>query len=126
MKDEFGKPVGPYRVWARGKDYPGLAMSRSIGDLKGKNIVVILDPGIMEYDLCESSKYIIICSDGVWEFLNNEIVTKIGKTYYLEDNASEFCHQIINNSLFMWRKNERNIDDIKVVTVFFNYIFKFQ
>ena len=119
MKDEYGQKVGPYRVWARGKDYPGLAMSRSIGDLKGKIIGVVPDPGIMEYDLCESSKYITICSDGVWEFLSNEVVTKIGKFYYLEDNASEFCHQIINNSVYMWQKNENNIDDITVVAVFF-------
>ena len=119
MKDEYGQKAGPYRARARGKDYPGLAMSRSIGDLKGKEIGVVPDPGIMEYDLCESSKYIIICSDGVWEFLSNEIVTKIGKIYYLEDNASEFCHQIINNSVYMWQKNENTIDDITVVAVFF-------
>ena len=32
MKNEFGQGVGPFRVWARGKEFPGLAMSRSIGD----------------------------------------------------------------------------------------------
>ena len=119
MKDQYGQGIGPYRVWAKGKDYPGLAMSRSIGDLKGKNIGITSDPGITEYDLCESSKYIAICSDGVWEFLSNEIVQKIGKIYYLQGNASEFCHQIINNSVYMWKQNEINIDDITVVAIFF-------
>ena len=38
MKNEFGQGVGPFRVWARGKEFPGLAMSRSIGDLNSKNI----------------------------------------------------------------------------------------
>ena len=94
-------------------------MSRSIGDLVGKNIGIIPDPGITEYDLCESSKYIVICSDGVWEFLNNEDVQNIGKEYYLKNNASEFCHQVVNNSVIQWQKNERNIDDITVVTLFF-------
>ena len=119
MTNEFGEEVGPYRVWARGADYPGLAMSRSIGDLVGKNIGIIPDPGITEYDLCESSKYIVICSDGVWEFLNNEEVQNIGKGYYLENNASEFCHQIVNSSVLQWQKHERNIDDITVVALFF-------
>ena len=38
MKNEFGAYVGPFRVWARGTDYPGLAMSRSIGDFKAKSV----------------------------------------------------------------------------------------
>ena len=70
MKNELGEGVGPYRVWARDGDYPGLAMSRSIGDLKGKHLGIIPDPGILEYDLCDKSKYIVVCSDGVWEFLS--------------------------------------------------------
>ena len=119
MKNEYGVEVGPYRVWARGTNYPGLAMSRSIGDLKGKTIGIVPDPGIMEYDLCESSKYIIIGSDGVWEFLKNDIVKDIGKKYYLEDNASDFCHQILNNALAQWEKNEVIVDDITAVVIFF-------
>ena len=120
MKDFFGKGIGPYRVWMKGRDYPGLAMSRSIGDLKAKEIGVIPDPGIMEYDLCESSKYIIIGSDGVFEFLNNEAVKNIGKKYYLDNNASELCHQVINYSVFQWKQNEDVIDDITIVAVFFD------
>ena len=46
LKNELGEYIGPYRVWAKNGDYPGLAMSRSIGDLKGKNIGIIPDPGI--------------------------------------------------------------------------------
>ena len=119
IKNEFGVEVGPYRVWIRGTNYPGLAMSRSIGDLKGKAIGVIPDPGIMEYDLCESTRYIIIGSDGVWEFLHNDIVKDIGKKYYLEDNASEFCHQVVKNALTQWEKNENFVDDITAIVIFF-------
>ena len=119
MKNEFGEEVGPFRVWAKGTDYPGLAMSRSIGDFKGKRVGVIAEPGIMEYDLCEASKYIVICSDGVWEFINNEEVKNMGKTFYLNNDPSGFCHHIINNSVLRWEKNEIIIDDISIVTVFF-------
>jgi serine/threonine protein phosphatase PrpC len=119
MKNEFGEEVGPFRVWAKGTDYPGLAMSRSIGDFKGKRVGVIAEPGIMEYDLCEDSKYIVICSDGVWEFINNEEVKNMGKTFYLNNDPSGFCHHIINNSVIRWEKNEIIIDDISIVTVFF-------
>ena len=119
MKDDYGIGVGPYRVWARGEDYPGLAMSRSIGDLKGKNVGVIPDPGILEYDLNKSTKYIIVCSDGVWEFLNNDNVKDIGKKFYLENNASAFCYELVSQSLEEWTKNDIIVDDITAVVSFF-------
>ena len=119
LKDEDGEGIGPYRVWVKGKDYPGLAMSRSIGDLKGKTIGVIPDPGIYEYDINKSTKYIIVCSDGVWEFLNNEIVMNIGKKYYLKNNASEFCHELVDKALKEWEERESIVDDITAVVAFF-------
>ena len=119
MKDEYGEGIGPYRVWVKGKDYPGLAMSRSIGDLKGKTIGVIPDPGILEYDLNKSTKYIIVCSDGVWEFLNNEIVMNTGKQFYLQNNPADFCSELIAKALKEWENNESIVDDITAVVVFF-------
>jgi serine/threonine protein phosphatase PrpC len=120
MKNEFGQGVGPFRVWARGKEFPGLAMSRSIGDLNGKNIGIISDPGILEYDLSESTKFIVVCSDGVWEFLTNENVINLGKSFYLDNDASGFCHQIVDQSVLQWEKNDIITDDITVVVAFFN------
>ena len=119
MKNEYGQAIGSYRVWARGKNFPGLALSRSIGDLLGKNIGVIPDPGILEYDLSESTKFIAICSDGVWVYLNDEIVKNYGKSFYLDNNASGFCHYIVNQSVSEWEKNGPNVDDISVVVIFF-------
>ena len=119
MKDEYGEGLGPYRVWAKGKDYPGLAMSRSIGDLKGKSIGVIPDPGILEYNINSSTKYIVACSDGVWEFLNNQTVMNIGKKFYLENNASAYCHELISKSFNEWKKNDSIVDDITAIVVFF-------
>ena len=39
-----GEYVGPMRVFAKGKDYPGLAMSRSFGDFQCKQYGVINEP----------------------------------------------------------------------------------
>ena len=119
MKDEYGEGIGPYRVWVKGKDYPGLAMSRSIGDLRGKRVGVISDPGILEYDLDSSTKYIIICSDGVWEFLDNEIVMNFGKKFYLQNNPNELCQELISKANQTWEKNESIVDDITAVAIFY-------
>ena len=119
IKNKFGQGVGPFRVWEKDKDYPGLAMSRSLGDFNGKNIGVIPDPEIIEWDLNVFSKFIVICSDGVWEFLNNKDVMECGKQYYLENNPRGFCKELIDNSVKFWQKEDVVIDDITVVTIFF-------
>ena len=33
FKDMNGDPMGPLRIWLKNEDVPGLAMTRSIGDL---------------------------------------------------------------------------------------------
>jgi len=119
MENSSGEKGGPFRVWARGEGYPGLAMSRSIGDLKGKQIGVIPDPGVLEYNLCDKTKYIVACSDGVWEFLNNEEVKEIGKQYYVQNNPSGFCHDLIARALNLWETNDIVVDDITAVVAFF-------
>ena len=45
LKDYDGKFVGPARVYLSHEHIPGLAMSRSLGDLAVKTVGVIPDPG---------------------------------------------------------------------------------
>jgi len=40
-----GVPVGPYRVWADDEG-PGIAMTRTLGDLQAKKIGLISEPEI--------------------------------------------------------------------------------
>ena len=119
MLDSKGRRNGPFRVWAGKNNYPGLAMSRCIGDLKGKTCGLISEPEIIEYTLDENSKYMVICSDGVWEFSNNEDIMSIGIEYYLKDNIEEFIDKIIKVSEFWWEKEDIIRDDITAVVVYF-------
>ena len=119
MLDSKGKRNGPFRVWAGKENYPGLSMSRCIGDLKGKKCGLISEPQIIEYEIDEKSKYMVICSDGVWEFSNNEDVMRMGTEFYKEDNIDEFMDKIIKVSEFWWEKEDIMRDDITAVIVFF-------
>ena len=119
MLDQNGKRDGPYRVWAGKENYPGLSMSRSIGDLKGKNCGLISTPEIIEYKLNDKSKYMVICSDGVWEFLENEDVMDIGNVFYINNEIDKFLYEIIKVSKFWWEKEDFIRDDITAVIVFF-------
>ena len=119
MLDGRGKRNGPFRVWAGKQNYPGLAMSRSIGDLKGKNCGLIAEPEIIEYKLDDRCKYMVICSDGVWEFLNNEDVINIGIGYYLNNQIDEYVNELIKTSQYWWTKEDIIMDDITSVVVYF-------
>jgi serine/threonine protein phosphatase PrpC len=66
LSDENGDPVGPFRVWKKGCTFPGLAMSRSIGDSKAKRLGVIATPILNVFDICDNDQFIVLGSDGVW------------------------------------------------------------
>ena len=74
FKDHNGRSMGPMRVWHLNENIPGLAMSRSFGDHAAAEVGVIAEPEIIEMNLTEEDKFIVIASDGVWEFLSNDDV----------------------------------------------------
>ena len=117
--DENEQEGGPYRVWVYGEDYPGLAMSRSIGDLDAKKIGVIPNPQIVEYTLDSNSKYMLIASDGIWEFITNEEAMRIGNKFYLRNDAMGLCNELYRESVNYWLKEDCIIDDITLIVVFF-------
>mmetsp|Transcript_60560 Transcript_60560/g.126757 ORF Transcript_60560/g.126757 Transcript_60560/m.126757 type:complete len:94 (+) Transcript_60560:901-1182(+) len=58
---------------------PGLAMARSIGDDIAATVGVHATPEIKVHDLTERDKFMVVASDGVWEFLSSEDVVEIVK-----------------------------------------------
>ena len=118
-KDENDKEEGPYRVYIKGKEYPGLAMSRSIGDIDAKQIGVIPNPQFIEYTITDETKYMMICSDGVWEFISNEEAKKLGNEYYIKKDVNGMCQCLYKTSFDYWNKEEYVVDDITAVVVFF-------
>ena len=66
----------PFRVFIKGKNFPGLAMSRSLGDLVSQKVGVSHVPEVSKIEITSEHQVLIICSDGVWEFLDNKTVLK--------------------------------------------------
>ena len=119
LMNQFGERIGPLRVWVKNKDYPGLAMSRSFGDYCGKKAGIISVPEITECNLSVYTKFIVICSDGIWEFLSNIDVMNLGKKYHLINNPKSFCKELVEMSIRFWKKEDIVVDDITIVTLFF-------
>ena len=119
MRYMYGSPIGPPRVYKRGSEYPGLAMSRSLGDFQAKEVGVISVPQIIEYDINASTKFLVVCSDGVWEFASNEQVRDIGNIFYARNDAASFCIELVKFAMILWEQLDVIRDDITVVAVFF-------
>jgi len=65
------KEVGPYRVWKAEEDIPGIAITRSFGDLVAHKIGVSADPEITSKDIDGDDKFIVMGSDGVWDVMSS-------------------------------------------------------
>jgi serine/threonine protein phosphatase PrpC len=77
-----GEPIGPQRVWLMNEEIPGLAMSRSMGDKVAHSVGVTAEPDTLEFTLTLNDKFLVIASDGVWEFLSNDDVANIVFPFY--------------------------------------------
>ena len=119
ITDSEGNKVGPQRVWKGGCNYPGLAMSRSLGDFQAKEAGVISTPEITEYTINRNAKYMIICSDGVWEFISNEQVRDMGNAFLMKNDVGGFCTELVKFAVHSWEQFDIIRDDITVVCVFF-------
>jgi len=51
----------------------GLAMARSIGDYAVKGVGVTAEPEVKTYPVDESYQFLIMASDGVWEFMSSQV-----------------------------------------------------
>jgi serine/threonine protein phosphatase PrpC len=70
------------RVWLKNENLPGLAMSRSFGDSTACKVGVNAIPEIKVFDLTPEDRVLVIASDGVWEFLENQQVANIVFPYF--------------------------------------------
>ncbi|XP_031118944.1 probable protein phosphatase 2C 33 [Ipomoea triloba] len=65
------------RVWLPKTNFPGLAMSRALGDFCLKSFGVISVPEVSYRRLTEKDEFIVLATDGIWDVLCNEEVVKI-------------------------------------------------
>jgi serine/threonine protein phosphatase PrpC len=77
-------PYGPKRVWLKSKPVPGLAMTRSIGDMAATSVGVTAEPEIKVFsNLNQNDKFVVIASDGIWDRISNEeVMMTIAKGFY--------------------------------------------
>ena len=108
------EPTGPFRVWCKGYDYPGIAISRSLGDKIAELIGVISEPDILNFDLDDNCKYIIMGSDGLFDYLTNNDIMNIANPFLINYNPEKACHEIVDKAANIFKEKEGRIDDITI------------
>jgi serine/threonine protein phosphatase PrpC len=98
-------------VWLKDENSPGLAISRSIGDEIAKSVGVVCEPGreilivdITEYIITGKDKFIIVASDGVWEYISNELAVEIVSKCYVKNDYNAAAESLIKIARSQWEK----------------------
>mmetsp|Transcript_14594 Transcript_14594/g.29370 ORF Transcript_14594/g.29370 Transcript_14594/m.29370 type:complete len:398 (+) Transcript_14594:278-1471(+) len=120
FKGPDGEDIGPPRVWLKHQDAPGLAMARSMGDAVAATVGVIAEPEIQIHELEPEDKFMVLASDGVWEFISNEEVVQYVQAYWQKKDPQAACDFMVSEANRRWRKEEEVIDDTTVIVVFLN------
>ena len=110
----------PYRVYAKDLNYPGLAMSRSLGDFVAKNYGVTCEDDIIDVNLSKDDMAIVIGSDGVWDQMSNEDIRDIIVKYYKGKKSEDAVNEIVFESRKRFESKGDYIDDISAIVLMIN------
>ncbi|GAQ79916.1 Protein phosphatase 2C family protein [Klebsormidium nitens] len=133
--DQYGEEVGPYRVWLRHAPILGLAMSRSMGDVLAHSVGVSSVPESISRNpltieiahlqtsthvITSADKFLILASDGIWEFISSEEGVKI-----VQDCATPEagCKKLMMTARARWLALDHGcyVDDITCMVISFNH-----
>lgn len=119
LYNENHEPVGPPRVWVQDREFPGLSMSRSLGDNVAHSIGVTSDPELKSFAISKDDKFIVLASDGLWEFISSEEAVEIVGKSLEGQNSEKSCVTLVKEAVKRWEAKESTVDDITVIVVFF-------
>lgn len=110
---------GPYRLYNPERKYGvgGLAVSRGFGDIALKGWGLIYEPEILTFDIDYGSDFIVMGSDGFFEFFSPEQVVSF--TYKLLRNRSlNLAEELVQEAMRKW-VGFNETDDISCVVILF-------
>jgi serine/threonine protein phosphatase PrpC len=114
----FDNNVRIHRVFVRGTDYPGLCMSRSLGDQSVKEHGVIPVPDVKRIEIVPSKMFMVLASDGVWEFIPSKLVCSSLSKKLGSEGQDKCVARVVTEAKKRWKSNEGSYcDDITALLV---------
>ena len=118
--DFEGEFTGPYRVWVKDEEYPGIAVSRSIGDNVAEKIGVISEPDFIIKYFESTFNYCVLGSDGVWDVLNGKDLINLIFPFFEILDGEGAAKKVVDEAIKLWGKKGKIRDDITCIVVFLN------
>jgi serine/threonine protein phosphatase PrpC len=108
-----------FRIFAKGQRLPGISVSRAFGDSIAQTIGVTVSPDISKRTLDQEDQFLVVCSDGVWEFLTDLNVMDV------VIRASSPASELTETAWKKWLEIEGDsADDITAVVINLKEFFK--
>jgi serine/threonine protein phosphatase PrpC len=112
--DEVGDPP---RVWDGTLERPGCAFTRSLGDHVAEMVGVFAEPELLTWKLSKNDAFMVIASDGVFEFLTSQtVVDAIAKF----PNPLDAAKHVVQEAYRLWLTYDDRTDDITIIIVLFD------
>jgi len=115
-----------HRIYAKNGRYPGLNMSRCLGDLLGHaDAGVSCEPEVTVHDITPDDHILFLCSDGVWEFINAQEASDIVGDFP-PPKAMQAADKLAKEAWDRWIKEEGGavVDDITAVLIYLQHVGK--
>lgn len=99
-------------------------MTRCFGDSVSKNIGVLSVPGnfykeLTKYEIKCADRFLVIASDGIWEYLSNRKVVKIVEKQWKFGTIKSACDKLMDAAMKKWAQHGAYMDDISFFIIFF-------
>ncbi|KAL8208893.1 hypothetical protein R6Q57_008305 [Mikania cordata] len=110
---------GVHRVWLPNEDSPGLAMSRAFGDYCIKNFGLISVPEVIQRNITNRDKFMVLASDGVWDVISNEEAVNIVSSTV---DKAKSAKRLVDCAIRAWKHKRKGIavDDVSAICIFFH------
>lgn len=115
--DEIDEVGDPPRVWDHTLERPGCAFTRSLGDAIAEQVGVFAVPELLTWNLSPEDKFVVIASDGVFEFLTSQAVVDMISEF---DDPLEAAKHVVSESYRLWLTYDDRTDDITIIIIVFD------
>lgn len=119
IEEEYPDGWVDRRIFIRGQDYPGLTMTRSLGDncLKDHGVIALPDVECTQADE-KDQPFMLLGSDGVWEFLESSVVSKAISKTLTKNGLQKTVLNMSRLATEKWKEMEGDYcDDITAILV---------
>jgi len=115
ISEEWNDTDKAPRVWAMGQKLPGCGFTRSIGDSFAHTIGVSATPEITEHIVDKMDHILVVCSDGVTEWLSSQVIIDFVSNF---DDPAEAAAALVREATQHWIDRGDYMDDITAVVIF--------